>query len=60
MSKLDIIVQGKMNRYYLGCASEEQFLEAEKIISSSGVDSSLEKLDVKNIDDEKALKSLYK
>ena len=46
MSKLDIIVQGKMNRYYLGCASEELFLEAEKIISSSGVDSSLEKLDV--------------
>ena len=46
MSKLDVAVQGKMNRYYLGCASEEQFLEAEKIISSSGVDSSLEKLDV--------------
>lgn len=46
MSKLDIIVQGKMNRYYLGCASEEQFLEAEKIISSSGVGSLLEKLDI--------------
>ena len=46
MSQLDIIVQGKMNRYFLGSASEEQFLEAENIISSSGIGSSLEKLDI--------------
>jgi len=30
MSKLDIIVQGKMNRYYLGCASDVYDAETDK------------------------------
>ena len=46
MSKLDIIVQGKMNRYYLGSAPETLIQKAEKINSGSEVDPMFDELNI--------------